>query len=88
MLPHLDKKRIQARVVVDYLENRITGNTAVRAFNSEHRKGKWSGKPRSVRMPWTREEGRRLAQQKANDATNRRYHKLLRLTNGAFQGIT
>lgn len=61
MLPFLDKKRIQVRTVIDYMESRITANDALRTFNLERDKGKWSGKVRSLNLPWTRNEGRHIA---------------------------
>ena len=61
MLPFLDKKRIQVKTLLDYMENRITANDALRTFNLEHAEGKWAGKVRSLNMPWTRDEGRRYA---------------------------
>ena len=61
MLPFLDKKRIQVKTLLDYTENRITANDALRTFNLEHAKGKWAGNVRSLNMPWTRNEARRYA---------------------------
>jgi hypothetical protein len=61
MLPFLDKKRIQVKTLLDYMESRITANDALRTFNLEHTKGKWAGKVRSLNMPCTRNEALRYA---------------------------
>lgn len=61
MVPFLDKKKIQVMTVIDYIEGRITANDALRMFNLERDQGKWSGKVRTLNMPWTRKEGLRIA---------------------------
>jgi len=61
MLPFLDKKRIQVNTLLDYMENRITANDALRIFNQERAEGKWGGKLRDLAMPWTRNDGRTLS---------------------------
>ena len=33
MLPFLDKKRVQVKTLLDYVESRITANDALRTFN-------------------------------------------------------
>lgn len=75
MLPHLDKKRIQAATVIRYLEGRLTGTEVVSTFNAECHRGRWSGKLRNLKLPWTRNEGLRLAQLNANRAPSRRARK-------------
>ncbi len=60
MLPFLDKKKTQVNTLLDYMENRITANDALQTFNQERAEGKWAGKLRSLDIPWTRSEGRRL----------------------------
>lgn len=82
MLPHLDKKRVQVKTVIDYFENQVTGTEVVHTFNAERREGKWSGKSRKLNMPWTRNEGRRLAQHNANEARNRKYSKASKRARG------
>lgn len=44
MLPFLDKKRIQVRTLIDYMESRITASDALRTFNLERLRGKWAGR--------------------------------------------
>ncbi len=75
ILPFLDKKRIQVNTLLDYMENRITANEALRTFNQERAGGKWAGKVRSLDMPWTRNEGRRLGRHPRGNAlsNSRRY---------------
>ena len=43
MSPFLDKKRIQVKTLLDYMESRITANDALQTFNLEHTKGKMGG---------------------------------------------
>jgi len=75
MLPFLDKKRIQVNTVLEYMENRITTNDALRTFNQERVEGKWAGKPRGLDMSWTRNEGHRLSRYPLGNAVpeSRRY---------------
>lgn len=73
IIPHLDKKRIQATTALEYLEGLLTGTNVVNTFNAECRQGKWSGKLRDLDLPWTRDEGRELAQLNANDPIDRKY---------------
>jgi hypothetical protein len=62
MLPYCVKKAEDLQIVVDYLEGRITGNKAIERFNQEVRMGRRSGYIREPTLPFTREEGIRLAQ--------------------------
>ena len=55
------KKREDLRIVIDYLEGRITGNEAVAAFNEEVAVGRRRGVARDADIPYTREEGIRLS---------------------------
>jgi hypothetical protein len=57
MLPHCVKKAEDLRIVIDYLEGRITGNEAVAAFNEEVKIGRRRGNLREANIPYTREEG-------------------------------
>ncbi len=61
MLPHLDKKKSQAKAAIDYLENRITGEKFAEAMNEAVRLKKRSSSIRSVGMPYTKREGLQLA---------------------------
>ena len=61
MLPHCVKKAEDLRIVVDYLEGRITGSEAIERFNEEVRVGRRSGFTRTPILPNTREEGVRIA---------------------------
>lgn len=56
------KKREELGVVVDYLEERITGNQAIRDFNEGVKSGRRRGKIRFENVPYTRDEGLRLSQ--------------------------
>jgi hypothetical protein len=62
MLRHCVKKKEDLRIAIDYLEGRITGNQAIRAFNAEVRIGRRRGQIREENLPYTREEGLRLSQ--------------------------
>jgi hypothetical protein len=62
MLPYCVKKAEDLRIVIDYLEGRITGSEAIERFNSEVRLGRRSGYLREPNLPYTREEGLRIAQ--------------------------
>lgn len=61
MLPFCSKKAEDLRIVVGYLEGRITGNEAIERFNEEVRTGRRSGYIRELSLPRTRDEGLRLA---------------------------
>jgi hypothetical protein len=56
------KKKAELQVVIDYLEGRLTGDQAIRTFNGEVRSGRRRGKVRKETVPYTREEGLRIAQ--------------------------
>lgn len=46
MMPYTVKKRAELKVVIDYLEGRMTGDQAIRAFNEGVNSGKRRGKIR------------------------------------------
>ena len=62
MLSFTVKKNAELQVAIDYLENKITGNQAIRALNEEVLSGRRRGKIRKETLPQTRIEGLRLAQ--------------------------
>ena len=64
------KKREDLRITIEYLEGRISGNEAIRAFNEEVKSGRRRGKIRNESLPFTREEGLRLS--KLENARNAR----------------
>jgi LAGLIDADG DNA endonuclease family protein len=61
ILPYLDKKRVQVKTVIDYLEDRLSGEDVMRIFREEHQNGKWAGRPKNLPMPWSRAQGLELA---------------------------
>ena len=61
ILPYIWKKESELRTVVDYYGGRLTGDQAVEVFNQEVRVRKRTGRERLVSVPYTYEEGRRLA---------------------------
>jgi hypothetical protein len=61
MLPYCVKKAEDLRILIDYLEGRISGNQAVERYNQEVRTGRRSGFIREMMLPYTRHEGLRLA---------------------------
>jgi hypothetical protein len=62
MVNYTVKKRLDLLVLIDYLENRITGNDAIRILNQEVAAGRRRGKPRTEGVPYARSEGLRLSQ--------------------------
>jgi len=62
MLPYTVKKHLDLQVVIDYLEGKITGNQALKLFNEEARSGRRRGKIRVQSLPYTRQDGLRMAQ--------------------------
>jgi hypothetical protein len=65
MLALVDKKESQVRAGIDYLENRITGEQFTEKLNEAVRLGKRSSPIRNLKMPYTKEEGVRLARANA-----------------------
>ena len=57
MLPFCLKKAEDLKILVDYLEGRITGNQAIERYNEEVRIGRRSGYVRDSVLPYTRAEG-------------------------------
>ncbi|MDE1853432.1 MAG: hypothetical protein KGI38_06765 [Thaumarchaeota archaeon] len=62
MLPYCAKKAEDLRIVVDYLEGRISGSQALERFNHEVNIGRRSGYIRRPNLPYTRQDGLRMAQ--------------------------
>lgn len=56
MLPHSVKKRAELQAIVDYLDDRITGDELVRLVNKEIWIGNKLGKLKSSDLPMTRSE--------------------------------
>ena len=61
MLEYTVKKREDLLIAIEYLEGKMTGNEAIRAFNGELRLGRRRGKIRDETLPFTRKEGLRLS---------------------------
>jgi hypothetical protein len=62
LLPYCSKKAEDLRVLIDYLEGRITGNKAIERLNFEVVTGRRSGFIRDANLPQFRKDGLRLAQ--------------------------
>ncbi len=62
MLPHCVKKAEDLRIMIDYLEGRISGNEAIERYNNEVSKGRRSGYVREPTLPFLRVEGLRKAE--------------------------
>jgi len=62
MVPYCAKKAEDLRIMIDYLEGRITGNQAIARLNEEVRLGRRSGFERQLTLPYTRPDGLRVAQ--------------------------
>ena len=63
MIPFCAKKAEDLRIMIDYLEGRITGNQAIARYNEEVRIGRRSGFMRSLTLPYTRARGLRIKEQ-------------------------
>jgi hypothetical protein len=59
-LQHSYKKKAELRALVDYLEDRITGDELVTRVNHEIEIGNKTGKLRTSKLPYTRSEGMSL----------------------------
>jgi hypothetical protein len=57
MVPYLRVKSQQAKLTLDYLQDRITGNQYIEAMNNEVREGRRAGKLYAVNQPSKRSEG-------------------------------
>ena len=62
MLPYCVKKAEDLRIMIDYMEGRITGSQAIERLNEEVRIGRRSGIIRTAILPNTRGQGLRIAQ--------------------------
>lgn len=60
MLPYVYKKRAELQAIVDYLEDRTTGDELVRCVNHEVEIGNKVGILKTAKIPYTRSEGLRL----------------------------
>lgn len=60
MLPFCVKKAEDLRILVEYLEGRLSGNEAIERFNEEVRVGRRSGFVRELTLPYTRADGLRI----------------------------
>lgn len=70
------KKKVELCTVVEYLENRITGNEVVSRFNQHVKCGARSGEIHTTNVPFTKEEGfrRRIEKSiKRAQQANRRF---------------
>jgi len=72
MLPYAYKKRTELKAVIDYLEDRITGDELVEIVNNEVRIGNKTGKTKKSNLPFSKSEGDILRHlyslEKAHDA--------------------
>ena len=57
MLPYLRVKSEQAKLTLDYLQDRMTGNQYIEAMNAEVRAGRRAGKIFAIGQPFKRSEG-------------------------------
>lgn len=57
MLPRLVKKRDQIQAMIDYVQDRTSGQALVEAFNQATRTGTRSGFLRTIEMPYTHSQG-------------------------------
>jgi hypothetical protein len=57
MWPYLRVKSVQAKLTLDYLQDRITGNEFIEAMNGEVQAGRRAGKIYTVDQPYKRSEG-------------------------------
>jgi len=62
MLAYTVKKQRGLETVIDYLEEKITGNEAIAVISDVVRTGRRRGKIRAEGVPFMREEGLRLSQ--------------------------
>lgn len=60
MLSYTNKKREDLRIVIDYLEDRISGTEAMERLNELTRAGRRSGDIVDREIPWTRRQGHEL----------------------------
>jgi len=67
MRPNLYKKKDEVEAVLDYLDNKITGSEFVEVLNESVRIGNRIGKLRTLGMPYTREEGQALRNEKRTE---------------------
>ncbi len=65
LLPFSFKKRRELEVVVDYYNNRITGNKAISMINEQVRKGFRSGEILKANLPYTHADGSRRARRRS-----------------------
>jgi hypothetical protein len=61
MLPFAFKKEWDLHTAMEYLENRITGDEAIRRLNASIASGRREGLVRTVAMPFTKSEGIRIS---------------------------
>jgi len=61
MIPHLYKKSLEARALLRYLDNEITGNQVQDALDAAVARGDREKTGSRVDLPWTRHEGARQA---------------------------
>jgi len=74
MLPHCVKKAEDLRIVIDYIEGRLTGNEAIERFNEEVRIGRRSGLIRELTLPFTRPQGLRVKELENARKAREAYH--------------
>jgi hypothetical protein len=74
MLQYCVKKAEDLRIMIDYLEGRITGNQAIERLNDEVRKGRRSGFIRELTLPYTRSEGLRIKELENARKARAAYH--------------
>ena len=63
MLPYLYKKRKEAKAVLDYLSDKMTGNDLQKILRAAVRRGDREHVGPFVDIPWTRSDGRKRARE-------------------------
>jgi hypothetical protein len=74
MLQYCAKKAEDLRIMIDYLQDKITGNQAIERLNEEVRNGRRSGFIRELTLPYTRSEGLRIKEAENARKARAAYH--------------
>lgn len=76
MIPYTSKKNIELKMILDYMNNRISGSEALGILNRMVLEGERTGKVRNVRIPCSRSEGLKIAAERAHEGARRKLSKL------------
>jgi hypothetical protein len=85
MLPFLSKKADEVKAILDYFDNKITGNQLAEAFNEKVKQGSRTGKIRVLDVPYTRAEGQRLGKEARRRGITRSMNHSAPILLGAYQ---